>query len=110
MRLVELPQASVAVQVREITFVPPQLLLTESLKLMVTEPQPSVPVAVPVALGVVFAGHWSVKLVGAVILGGMMSRTVMVWSALRLLPHWSVAVHVRAMTLVLPQLVVTTSL
>src|ERR1043166_7416832 len=32
-----LPQASVAVQVRKITLAPPQLLLTESLKLMLTE-------------------------------------------------------------------------
>jgi uncharacterized protein YsxB (DUF464 family) len=39
--LVVLPQASVALQIREINFEPPQLLLTTSLKVTVTAPQPS---------------------------------------------------------------------
>ena len=42
--------------------------------------------------------------------GGVVSRTVIVCTALVLLPHWSVAVQVRAMTFVGPQFVVTTSL
>ena len=92
------------------TLVPPQLLLTESLKLIVTEPQPSVAVATPVALVVVGAGQSSVRLGGAVMTGGVVSLTVMVWTALRLLPHWSVAVQVREMTLALPQLLLTESL
>src|SRR2546426_1091350 len=104
-----LPHWSVAVQVRAITLVPPQLLLTESLKLIVTEPQPSGAVAGPVALVRVWPGHWSTRLVGGVRAGGVVSRTVMVWRPLRLLPHWSVAVQVRAMTLAPPQLLLTTS-
>src|SRR6266699_6261359 len=109
-QLLLLPHWSVAVQVRVITLVPPQLLLTESLKLIRTEPQPSVAVATPVALVVVGAGHSSVRLGGAVMAGGVVSLTVMVWTALRLLPHWSVAVQVREMTLALPQLLLTESL
>src|SRR5437868_3792380 len=77
---------------------------------MLTEPQPSVAVATPVALVVVTAGQSRTRFPGAVIIGGVVSCTVMVWSALALVPHWSVAVQVRAMTLVLAQLVVTTSL
>jgi hypothetical protein len=42
------PQPSVALHVRVMIFVPPQLLLTESLKLSVVELQPSVAVGTPV--------------------------------------------------------------
>src|SRR5207253_1387702 len=72
--------------------------------------QPSVAVATPVALVVVTAGQSRTRFPGAVIFGGVVSCTVMVWSALALLPHRSVAVQVRAMTLVLAQLVVIKSL
>src|SRR5512146_1208164 len=105
-----LPQASVAVQVRAITSVPPQLFVTASLKVIVTELHPSCAVATPVWLVLVSAGHSSVRLAGAVMLGGLVSLTVMVWTALALLPQASVAVQVRAITSVPPQLFVTASL
>src|SRR5206468_3711299 len=105
-----LPQASTAVQVREINLVAPQLLLTTSLKLIVAELHPSWAVATPVALVVVLAGHSRVRLVGAVIEGGVMSRTVMVCKADALLPQASVAVQVRKISLVPPQVLLTTSL
>src|SRR5215216_1113992 len=110
MPLVALPHESVALQLRSMILVPPQLLLTESVNVTVTDPQPSWEVAMRVLLVVVLAGHSSVKLAGRIKLGGMVSRTVMVCVALVLLPHASVAVHLRAMTLVLRQLVVITSL
>ena|ERR1043165_3325390 len=71
-------QESTADQRREITRVPPQLLLTESLKLTVTALQASVAVAVPVVLGAVLVPHSMVRFVGAVIVGGVTSRNVMV--------------------------------
>src|SRR5438067_1956478 len=74
-QLLLLPQVSVAVQVRQRVRVPPQLLLTESLKLIVTEPQPSVAVAAPVALVLVLAGHSRTRLVGQMIEGGVVSLT-----------------------------------
>jgi hypothetical protein len=43
-------------------------------------------------------------------LGGVVSRTVIVCNALELLPHASAARQVREMTFVPPQLFVTTSL
>src|SRR5437667_9022149 len=66
-QLVLLPQASVAVQVRNITLVPAQLLLTASVELIVTVPQPSWAVATPVMLVLVSAGHSRVTLSGQVI-------------------------------------------
>src|SRR6266571_3475324 len=104
-----LPHWSVALQVREMILALPQLLLTESLKLTLTDPQLSWAVATPVTLVLVLAGHSSTTLLGAVIAGGVVSRTVMVWTQLRLLPHWSVAVQVRAITFVPPQLLVSAS-
>src|SRR5690348_16116878 len=77
---------------------------------MLTEPHPSWAVATPLALVPVLAGHSSTTFVGQVSVGGVVSCTVMVWTALVLLPHWSVAVHVLEMTLAPPQLLVTTSL
>src|SRR5436309_12018644 len=77
---------------------------------MVTALQPSVAVAIPVTLVRVSAGQSRVRLGGAAIVGGVMSRTVMVCRAEALLPQLSVAVQVRAMTLVPPQLLVTASL
>jgi len=105
-----LPQASVAVQVREIILLPPQVLVTLSLYMTVTELQVSWAVATPVALVLVSAGHSNVRFAGHVIVGGVVSRTVMVWTQLLLLPHWSVAVQVRAMNLAPPQLLLTESL
>src|SRR5436190_10573980 len=71
-----LPHASVAVQVRAITLVPPQKLVTASTYVMVTAPQPSWAVATPVLFVVVLAGHSSTTSAGHVIVGGVMSRTV----------------------------------
>ena len=47
---------------------------------------------------------------GTVIIGAVVSRTVMVWTALALLPQASVALQVRVITFVPPQLFATTSL
>src|SRR5436190_8484125 len=105
-----LPHASVAVQVRVITLVPPQLLTTASSKVTLTELQPSCAVAVPVLLGLVSAGHSRVTAGGATIVGGVVSRTTMFCTALAELPQASVAVQVRAMAFVPPQPAVTTSL
>src|SRR5437899_3282745 len=77
---------------------------------MVTALQPSVAVAIPVTLVRVSAGQSRVRLGGAAIVGGVMSRTVMVCRAEALLPQLSVAVQVRAMTLVPPQLLLMESL
>ena len=66
--------------------------------------------AMPGLFVVVTAGHSSVKAIGTSSGGGRVSRTVIVCTALVELPHESVAVQRRAITLVLAQLVVTTSL
>jgi hypothetical protein len=105
-----LPQVSVALQIREINFAPPQLLLTTSLKVTVTFPQPSCAVAIPVFRTFVFAGHSRVRFAGNVSVGGVESRTVIVWVAFVTLPQRSRAVHVRWTTFVPPQLVIVTSL
>src|SRR5215471_11502253 len=72
-QLARFAQASVAVQVREMTWPPPQVLLTESLKVIITTLQESVAVARPVALGEVSAGHSKVRLGGQVITGLVVS-------------------------------------
>src|SRR6266567_4440320 len=77
---------------------------------MVTEPQPSVAVATPVTFVAVLPGHWRTRLAGSLSDGGVVSTTVMVWRALALLPHWSVAAQAREITLVSPQMLLTTSL
>src|SRR5215510_12355493 len=93
-----LPQESVALQIREINFAPPQLLLTESLKVTVTFPQPSCAVAVPVLRTFVLAGHSNVMFTGNVSVGAVESRTLIVWTAFVTFPQRSRAVHVRWMT------------
>src|SRR5437867_2455123 len=108
-QFVLLPQASVAVQVRAITLVPAQLVVTASLYLTVTALQLSWAVAAPVLFVLVSAGHSSTTLAGQVIVGLVVSRTVIVWTQLTLLPQASVAVQVRAMTFVAPQPLVTES-
>src|SRR6266851_2356707 len=108
-QLVLLPQASAAVQVRAMTLVPPQLLVTESVYRIVTWLQVSCAVATPVALVVVTAGHSRTRSGGQVMDGPVMSRTVIICTQLALLPQASVAVQVRAITLVPLQLLVTTS-
>src|SRR5437899_406404 len=105
----ELPQSSVATQRREITFVPPQELLTLSLKPIVTRPQPSVAVAIPVALVRISAGHSRARFCGQWMTGAVVSTTVIVWTPFVLFPQASVAVQVRLITLVPPQLLFTAS-
>ena len=77
---------------------------------MVTEPQPAVAVATPATFVRVSPGHWSTRFAGSLSAGGVVSTTVMLWRALALLPHWSVALQVRVITLVPPQLLLTESL
>jgi hypothetical protein len=60
------------------TFVPPQFVTITSLKVTVAVLQPSVAVALPVLLVLVFAGHSKVRLLGIINLGGIESRTVIV--------------------------------
>src|SRR6266705_1142407 len=105
-----LPQASVAVQVRAMTLAFPQGVVTASLKRMVTALHESCAVATPVALVLVTAGHSSTRSCGQVMVGLVVSRTVMVCTQAMLLPHWSVAVQVRVSTRVAPQFVLTASL
>src|SRR6266540_4139796 len=74
----ELPDGSVAVQVRVIVTVPPQPGTLTSAKVTVGVEQLSTAVAVPVADGLVLAGHPSTTLAGQVIAGGVVSTTVTV--------------------------------
>src|SRR3989454_5803061 len=90
-----LPQASMAVQVRTCTTGQVPLLLSTKVNVGVAS---QVSVAVAVAkLGV--AGQSIVLAAGkAAITGAVMSRTLMVWLAVLLLPQASVAVQVRTCT------------
>src|SRR5947208_16300746 len=108
-QLLLLPQASVAVQVRAITLVPPQLFVTESVYRIVTWLHVSCAEATPVALVAVFAGHSRTRSGGQVMVGPAIARTVIIWTQLALLPQASVAVQVRAITFVPLQLLVTVS-
>src|SRR6267142_1044336 len=102
-QLIELLHWSEAVQVRRITLVPLQPLLTESLKRTVTWLHVAWAAATPGALVLVSAGHSSTRSGGQLKVGLVESRTVMVWMQLALLPQASVAVQVRAMVSVPPQ-------
>src|SRR5438874_6977579 len=77
-QLVLLPQASMAVQVRAMILVAPQLLVTESRYVTVTAPHPSWAVATPVAFVLVLAGQSKVTSAGQIRLGRVVSRTVTV--------------------------------
>ena len=59
----------------------------------------SVAVATPVAFVEVESVHAIVLLAGQVMTGGVVSVTVMVWLAVLVLPHASLAVQVRVMFL-----------
>ena len=107
--LVEWPHKSVAVQVREITRALPQFVTVESAKLNANEPQASEATATPALFVDVLAGHSNVTSGGGTRLGAA-SRTVIVCTAFVVLPHKSVAVHVRQTVLPAPQLLLTTSL
>src|SRR6266540_142694 len=103
-QLTLLEQPSVAVQVRAMTLEPPQLVVIESLYWIVTALQASCAVATPQALVLVSAGHSRIWFGGQVMVGLRVSRTVMVCRQEALLPQSSVAVQVRAITLVPAQL------
>jgi hypothetical protein len=95
-----LPQLSVAVQVRVMTWLPAQLpAAVTSLWVMEATPlQSSVAVAVPVLAASVEAVQSIVLLAGQVIVGACVSVTVMVCVQLEALPQLSVAVQIRVMT------------
>src|SRR5437867_10510043 len=98
-----LPQASVAVQVRTNEPVLPHWpLIGPSLWVIVTVPQVSRPVAVPVALGAVEPLHSTMASGTSLIVGAVVSTMVMVWLDWAVLPQASVAVQVRANEPVLP--------
>ena len=95
-----MPQASVAIQVRVMTVVPKALTVVVSLWVIVTAPeQLSVAVADPVAPISVGEPQVSCLLEGQVITGAVVSTTVIVWLAVLLLPHKSIAVQVLFTTL-----------
>ena len=70
--------------------------------MIVTEPQVSLPEAVPVLPGAGMVGHSSVTAAGQVIDGGVVSRTVIVCAQVLLFRHESVAFHVRVIVPVYP--------
>src|SRR5262245_41038830 len=74
----KLPDGSVAFQVRVMVTVPPQPATVTSLWVIAGVEQLSVAVAVPVAAGLVSAGHSSVASGGQLIAGGVVSTTVIV--------------------------------
>jgi hypothetical protein len=76
---------------------------------MVTEPQPSTTVGIPVTFVRVSPGHCWTTLAGSLSEGGVVSRKVMVCTQLTLFPHPSLAVQSREMTFVPPQLLLTES-
>src|SRR5438477_474693 len=106
-----LPHWSVAVQVRAMTLVGPQFVVTTSLYVTVAELHPSCAIAAPVKfVAVLVEGHSSTTFVGMMRPGLVVSRTVIVCMAVALLLHWSVALQVRQITLFPAQLLLTTSL
>src|SRR5207247_11102624 len=98
-----LPHASVAVHVRTNEPVLPHWPLNgPSLWVIVTVPQVSPPVAVPVALGAVEPLHSTMASGTSLIVGAVVSTMVMVCVDWAVLPHASSAVHGRAYEPVLP--------
>ena len=77
---------------------------------MIGELQASTAVATPVLFVLVSAGHSRTTLVGQVMVGGVMSRTVIVWTQEAVLPQASTAAQVREMTFVPPHELLTESL
>jgi hypothetical protein len=73
-----LPQSSVTVQVRVIVSVLPQPATLLSDDVIVTLPQESLPLAVPVPAGLVSPPHSTVASAGALMLGAVVSTTVIV--------------------------------
>lgn len=100
-QVLELPQSSVAIQVRVIVLScghTPATVTSE--KVIVAElSQLSVAVAVPVFAGNVLAVHRMVIFAGQVMAGPWLSSTKMIWLQDPMLPQSSVAVHVRVIVL-----------
>src|SRR5439155_3532637 len=106
------PHRSVAVQVRSIPGTPLQLgAVGVSLNSKLTAPpgpsglepniapapgQLSVAVGVPVCDGSVDSPHWRSRSGGQVIAGAVVSTKMMCWTQVAVLPHRSVAFHVRS--------------
>ena len=109
-QVIELLHASMAVQVRATILALPQLVVTTSLKRMVTALHVSCALAMPVVFVLVSAGHSRIRSAGQVIIGLTVSRTVIICTQLALLLHASVAIQVRAITLPPLQLVVVASM
>src|SRR5438132_1002895 len=86
-------------QRRDTTLVPPQPLVTLSLKKRSTEPPPSGAVAVPVLFVETSAGHSRTTLAGMVSNGGVVSLAVIRWTQVLWFPQSSVADQVRSTTL-----------
>src|SRR5438132_8380068 len=99
----KLLHSSVAVQVPKIVLVPPQPGVTASSEVMVTVPQVSEPVAMPVLAGVVSAGHSRTLSPGQAMLGLVVSTTSIFCTQVEKLLHSSVAFQVRRIVLVPPQ-------
>src|SRR5438093_3087606 len=72
--------------------------------MVVTPLQASMALALPVAAGSVEAVQTTLTLAGQVITGPTVSVTVMVWSQVDMLPQLSLAVQVRGMTYLPPEL------
>ena len=94
-----MPHESVAVHVRVIVDSCGQAPeATESSKVRSgSSSQLSVAVASPVLVGSVDSSHSIVTSSGHVMVGGVVSTTVMIWTHSSVLPQASVAVHVRMM-------------
>jgi hypothetical protein len=100
------PQASVATHVRVIVLGAghgPPLWLSAKVTVRLGS-QLSVARAVPVAPGAVEALQPIVRLAGQLMVGAVLSRTVIVWAQVLVLPQRSAAIQVRLMTLVVGQL------
>src|SRR6186997_1142561 len=100
-QVLELPQSSVAIQVRVIVDSCGHAPAIEaSLKVKLGVPsQLSVAEGEPVLAGKVLAVHWMVILAGQVMTGGVLSSTKIVCRHVLELPQSSVAIQVRDMVL-----------
>lgn len=113
--VVVLPQASVATNVLTCVRVQPLLVTTLVVVVTLAVPQASDAVAYPnaalMALTVgLYPNGGGAGDVVCVITGGVLSDTVIVWQAVDVLPHASIAVHVLFTEYAAPQLPVVTSL
>jgi len=97
LHVLELPQSSVAVQVRVMVYswghMPPAV--TSANVIVGVPSQLSVAVAVPVLAGAVLAVHWIVMLGGQVMAGARLSSMVIDWTHVLKLPQSSWARQVR---------------